>query len=332
MSSSRKGGRDMAGLGEHITAMVRSHAAGDDSAFYSVALQVAAREAKQGHHVLADDIRRAVDASRQATPRRNVTKLAQPRGDLADLIEASHPEVTLRDLVGPKDLTERLRQVIAEQRQRKRLLDHGFAPTHRLLLEGPAGTGKTMTAAVLARELSLPMLTIRLDSLLSKYMGETAGKLRLVFDAAAERRGVYLFDEFDALGADRSGSDVGEARRILNSFLVFLEQASPESIVIAATNHRSILDKALFRRFDMVLTYRLPDKNQARAVIKGRLGSLLRDVRCERIDPHTEGLSHADLVKSSEAAAKAVLMRSETQVTPDDLIVALKARRSASLG
>lgn len=322
----------MAGLGEHITAMVRSHAAGDDSAFYSVALQIAAREAKQGHHVLADDIRKAVDASRQASPRRNVTKLAQPRGDLADLIEASHPDVTLRDLVGPKDLTERLRQVIAEQRQRKRLLDHGFAPTHRLLLEGPAGTGKTMTAAVLARELSLPMLTIRLDSLLSKYMGETASKLRLVFDAVAERRGVYLFDEFDALGADRSGSDVGEARRILNSFLVFLEQASPESIVIAATNHRSILDKALFRRFDMVLTYRLPDKDHARAVIKGRLGSLFRGARWDRIDAHTGGLSHADLVKASEAAAKAVLMRGDSQVTPDDLISALETRRSASLG
>lgn len=322
----------MAGLGEHITAMVRSHASGDDSAFYSVALQIAAREARQGHHVLADDIKKAVDASRQSSPRRNVTKLAQPRGDLADLIEASHPEVTLRDLVGPPELMQRLAQVIAEQRQRKKLLDHGFAPTHRLLLEGPPGTGKTMTAAVLARELSLPMLTIRLDSLLSKYMGETAGKLRLVFDAVAERRGVYLFDEFDALGADRSGNDVGEARRILNSFLVFLEQASPESIVIAATNHRRILDKALFRRFDMVLTYHLPDKAQSRAVVKGRLGVLIKGIRWEKVDPHTEGLSHADLVKASEAAAKAVLMRGDTLVTADDLVVALDARRTATLG
>ena len=147
--------------------------------------------------------------------------------------------------MGPSELREQLKQVIAEQRQRKRLLEHGFDPTHRLLLEGPPGTGKTMTAAVLAHELSLPMFTVRLDSLLSKYMGETAGKLRQVFDAVSRRRGVYLFDEFDALGGDRSGNDVGEARRILNSFLVFLEQASTESIVIAATNHPSILDRAL---------------------------------------------------------------------------------------
>lgn len=322
----------MAGLGEHITAMVRSHASGDDSAFYSVALQIAAREARQGHHVLASDIKKAVDASRSATPRQNVTKLPQPRSDFADLIEVSHPEVTLRNLVGPNDLKDRLKQVIAEQRQRKTLLDHGFDPTHRLLLEGPPGTGKTMTAAVLAHELSLPMLTVRLDSLLSKYMGETAGKLRQVFDAVAQRRGVYLFDEFDALGGDRSGNDVGEARRILNSFLVFLDQASPESIVIAATNHRAILDKALFRRFDMVLTYQLPDTAQARAVIKGRLGTLMKGMRWDSVDAHTEGLSHADLVKAAEAAAKAVLMRGDTVIRAEDLVSTLEARRTASGG
>ena len=228
----------MAGLGEHITALVRSHGIGDDSSFYAVALQVAAREARQGHHLLADDIKKAVEASRKSVPRGNVTKLASPRGDLADLVEASHPEVNFRDLVVTVEMQDRLRRVLAEQRQRKSLLEHGFAPVHRLLLEGPPGTGKTMTAAVIAHELSLPLFTIRLDSLMSKFMGETASKLRLVFDGVADRRGVYLFDEFDALGADRSGNDVGEARRILNSFLVFLENSSPESIVIAATNHR----------------------------------------------------------------------------------------------
>jgi len=321
----------MAGLGEHITAMVRSHASGDDSVFYSVALQIAAREARQGHHLLADDIKKAVDSSLQTTPRSNVTKLVSPRGDLADLIETSHPEIAMKNLVGPSDLVDRLKHVIAEQRQRKTLLEHGFEPTHRLLLEGPPGTGKTMTASVLARELGLPMFTVRLDSLLSKYMGETAAKLRLVFDAVAERRGVYLFDEFDALGADRSGNDVGEARRILNSFLVFLEQSSAESVVIAATNHRSILDKALFRRFDMVLTYHLPNRMQARSVIKGRLGTLMKGLRWDSVDARTDGLSHADLVKAAESAAKSVLMRGDTLITAEDLIVALDTRRAASI-
>lgn len=323
----------MAGLGEHITAMVRSHASGDDASFYSVALQIAAREARQGHHVLADDIKKAVDSSRQSrSATSNLAALPQARGDLAELVEATQPNVRLRELVAPQGIVDQIKQVIAEQRQRKALLDHGFAPAHRLLLEGPPGTGKTMTASVLATELALPMFTIRLDGLLSKFMGETASKLRTVFESVAERRGVYLFDEFDALGADRSGNDVGEARRILNSFLVFLEDASPESIVVAATNHRSILDRALFRRFDAILTYSLPDARQAGTVIRARLGSLLAGTSLAKLNALTDGLSHADLVKAAEGAAKAALMRGEPHVTREDLVAALQARRTASIG
>lgn len=319
------------GLGDHITAMVRSHASGDDSTFYSVALQIAAREAKRGHHVLAGDIKKAVDASREAPTRPNVTTLPQQRGDLADLIFTSHPRTSLRELVLPRPLQDQLKHVIAEQRQRKRLLDSGFTPVHRLLLEGPPGTGKTMTASVLAHELSLPMFTVRLDALMSKYMGETANKLRQIFDQVDTRRGVYLFDEFDALGADRAGNDVGEARRILNSFLVFLEDASPSSLVIAATNHRTILDKALFRRMDLVLTYTRPDSRQAVSVIRGRLGSLVAKTSLAKLAEYTDGLSHADLVKAAESAAKVSLMRGETKIDRDTLVEALVVRRSASL-
>ncbi|OIQ77986.1 ATP-dependent zinc metalloprotease FtsH [mine drainage metagenome] len=188
-----------------------------------------------------------------------------------------------------------------------------------------------MTAAVLAHELSLPLLTIRLDSLMSKFLGETASKLRVVFDAVADQRGVYLFDEFDALGGHRSGNDVGEARRILNSFLLFLDNSSPESLVIAATNHRSILDRALFRRFDAVFTYDLPDSKHAAAVMRARLGALAKGVKWAGVTKYAEGLSHADLVKAAEAAAKNVLMRGESLVAVEDLIGALQARRSASI-
>jgi SpoVK/Ycf46/Vps4 family AAA+-type ATPase len=327
-----KRGESVAGSGEHIKAMLRSHASGDDASFYAVAAQIAAQAARKGHNRLASDIKQAIDAARTEPVAARVTPIARPRGDLAELVSASFPSVGIRDLVAPPELLQQVGQVVTEQRQRAALTARGFAPVHRLLLEGPPGTGKTMTAAVVAHELSLPLLTVRLDSLVSKFLGETASKLRQVFDAVEQQRAVYLFDEFDALGADRSAADVGEVRRILNSFLVFLEQASPESIVVAATNHRSILDRALFRRFDMVIAYRLPDAAEGAAVIKRRLGPIGRGLRWDSIAPEGEGLSHADLVKAAEAAAKTALMRGDDRVRRDDLVQALVARRSASLG
>ncbi len=321
----------MAGSGEHFKALVRSHGSGDDDAFYSVALQVAAQAARQGHHRLAADLKAAFESSRTDRPRK-VVSIAQPRGDLSELVIATHPTVTVKELVLPDQLNAHVHRILTEQRQRKNLLDHGFEPAHRLLFEGPPGTGKTMTAAVLAHELSLPLLTIRLDSLMSKFMGETAGKLRVVFEAAEHQRGVYLFDEFDALGGDRAGNVVGEARRILNSFLVFLENSSSESIIIAATNHRAILDRALFRRFDMVLDYTLPDAKQGAAVMRARLGSLAKGVRWAPLAADIEGLSHADLVRAAEAAAKGVILGDRTRVTVDDLLLALSARRAGTVG
>lgn len=320
----------MAASADHIKALVKSHSSGDDEGFYAVALQVAAKAARQGHHRLAGDLKQLVDSARRQANAPGVTPIAQPRGELADLVVASFPEVRLRDLVVPDELRDRLERVIAEQRQRHALMEQGFHPVHRLLLEGPPGTGKTMTAAVLAHELALPLLTIRLDSVLSKYLGETASKLRVLFDAVATQRAVYLFDEFDALGGDRAGNDVGEARRILNSFLVFLEQASSESIVIAATNHRAILDRALFRRFDTVISYQRPTPDEAITVIKARLGPLGKGVRWVTARGSADGLSHAELVKAAESAAKRSLLAGEDRVATVTLVDALRERSNST--
>ncbi len=314
----------MSASADHIKALVKSHSSGNDKAFYAVALQVAAKEARQGHHRLAGELKALVDASREKEAAPVVTSLAQPRGEIADLVVASFPSAQLRDLVVPAELRVRLERVISEQRQRHALMEQGFNPAHRLLLEGPPGTGKTMTAAVLAHELDLPLLTIRLDSVFSKYLGETGNKLRLLFDAIASRRAVYLFDEFDALGGDRAGNDVGEARRILNSFLVFLDEASAESVVVAATNHRAILDPALFRRFDVIISYERPDADQAIRVLKARLGPLGKGVRWPVVRQATGDLSHAELVKAAEAAAKRALLADTTAVATAELVAALR--------
>ena len=257
----------------HIVALLQSHFDGNDEQFLTIAMQAAAHEARQGHGKLAQQLRELVDAARERNKAplrgREPVPLAQPRGDLANLVAVRYSETRLTSMVLGPPLEQRLRRILHEQRQQHRLLVHGLQPRRKLLLLGPPGAGKTMTAAALAGELHMPLFTIQLDALMTKFMGETAGKLRLVFDAIVETRGVYFFDEFDAIGACRNAqNDVGEVRRILNSFLQFLEEDDSESLIIAATNHPELLDPALFRRFDDVIEYALPDSEIAARILE----------------------------------------------------------------
>ena len=140
------------------------------------------------------------------------------------------------------------------------------------IIQGPPGTGKTMTASVLASELQLPLYVIQLDKIVTKFMGETSAKLRLVFEGMRDRKGVYLFDEFDTIGGERAkDNDVGEMRRVLNSFLQFIENDPSDSLIVCATNNPKLLDQALFRRFDDILRYELPDVDSAKKLIRNQL-------------------------------------------------------------
>ncbi|MFI9486956.1 AAA family ATPase [Promicromonospora sp. NPDC052451] len=317
---------------DQLKAMVRSHADGDDSQFYSVAMQVAAKAARAGQSKFAQELRDLVDDLRRRGVERSriasVVPVAQPRGELASLLSVSYPDGHLGDLVLSGDLEDKLKHVLLEQRQRDKLARHGLGPARRLLLIGPPGTGKTSTARVVAGELGLPLFAIRLDTIITKYMGETAAKLRLIFDALAETRGVYLFDEVDALAGDRAASnDVGEIRRVLNSFLQFLEDDASQSIIIAATNHPALLDNALFRRFDTVMEFALPDADGARAVIANSLARFqTTNLAWKRVLVAADGLSHAEIVTASENAAKRTVLSGRSRILTDDLVGALQDR------
>lgn len=321
---------------DQIRALVESFGEADRERFYRIALQVAAHEARQGHTRVAQQLRDAIDEAQQKNSRGRRKKdpipIAEPRGELEGVLSTSYPDTRLRDMVLDADTRETLRRLLKENRQRHRLREHGLQPRRKLLLVGPPGTGKTMTARTLAGDLQLPLFVVRFDSLISRYMGETAAKLRLVFDAMEAQPGVYLFDEFDAVGTQRNrGDDLGEIRRVLNSFLQFIEADKTESLIIAATNHPEMLDRALFRRFDDVVQYELPDTNERIATLKNYLSPFdTTGIDWQQAGEDSEGLSHADLQRAAEDAAKEMILAEETQIETDKLLQSIQNRQNRS--
>jgi SpoVK/Ycf46/Vps4 family AAA+-type ATPase len=315
---------------EQLKALLRSHSDGDDDLFRSVALQIAAHQASKGHERLAKEIRGLVDkAKRDQQPAgRRAVPIARPTGELSGLVLASYPSMRLGDMILSDSVRDRIEEIILQQRQRDLLRSHGLAPKRKLLLVGPPGCGKTMTASVLAAECRLPLLFVQLHSLISKYMGETATKLHHVFDAMGETKGVYLFDEFDAIGAMRSaGNDVGEIRRVLNSFLQFLERDDSESIIVAATNFMDMLDEALFRRFDDVIRYELPNDEMIHKLVENRLTSFdLGGIEWSDVVVAARGLSHAEVTRACEDAARTAVLSGEKAIRTKELIRVLSNR------
>ncbi len=321
---------------EQLKTLIESFAAGDDARFYRTALQLAADEARRGHGKLAQELRQLVDEARSRgsvlpSAGKRPIPIAQPRGDLGQLVTASYPELKVQDMVLTEGLSRSLVRVLKENRRLETLREHGLRARRKLLLVGPPGTGKTMTARAIAGELHLPLYLVRFESMITKFMGETAAKLRLIFEAMQNVRAVYLFDEFDAIGAQRAlPNDTGEIRRILNSFLQFIESDTSESILIAATNHPEILDRALVRRFDDVLTYEMPDRDAILLTLKRALVPFpTEDVNWDRVAEEAQGLSYAEIVQACEDAAKDMVLTDRVTLLTEELERPLRDRKRA---
>lgn len=308
--------------GEQLKALIRAHFDDDSEKFKTIALQIAAHEAKVGHTSCARDIKNLVQNVK------NSKKTVMSFGKKLDTLEQKDSYINMLDIVLSDSLESRVTRIINEFRKKDILRKNGLKNRSKILLTGEPGTGKTMTASVIANEVNLPLFVVQTDKLVTKYMGETSAKLRQVFDHINDYPGVYLFDEFDAIGSDRSmDNDVGEMRRILNSFLQYLENESSYSLIIAATNNPNILDKALFRRFDDVLEYSLPDENQIRKIMKNKLeGYSENDIYEREVMDVALGLSHADIAKACEEVLKYSIME-ETIIDKKIMIGVLQNRR-----
>lgn len=321
---------------DQIKALLSSHAEGDEAQFFSIAMQIAASEARQGHGKLAEEIRALIDRAKSRTGIAGVSPipLAKPRGELADILSASYPDTKIADMVLAGALEKRLARVVREHRAVRSIRSKGLSPRRKLLLVGKPGTGKTLTASALAGELGLPLFVVRLDGLITKFMGETSAKLRLIFDAMNQTRGVYLFDEFDSIGSERGlSNDVGEIRRVVNSFLQMVEHDESDSLIIAATNHIDLLDRALFRRFDDIIEFDRPDETRINELLKRRLaGFKTKGVRWADIARIALGLSYADIVRAVEDALKTVLIEERDVISHADIMAGVRERKAIHTG
>lgn len=277
---------------DQILSLIRNHINNDDAQFRKVALQISAVEARSGHAIIARTIQELL---RQKNTSLGTVRLVSKNKEVDDLLLQLDTYDDINSLILSSSVEEKLERIIKEYLKKETLRKYGLVNRRKLLLYGASGTGKTMTASVLAKEFNLPFFVVRTERVVTKFMGETGQKLGRIFDFISEVPAVYLFDEFDAIGSQRGmDNEVGEQRRILNTFLQLLERDDSDSFIIAATNSIESIDKAMFRRFDDVIEYSLPDREQRLALLHEYLYTA-KDLDFASAEPLFEGMSHAEI-------------------------------------
>ena len=241
-----------------LLALVQSGAGGDDLAFRRAAEALIAEEEGKKHGVLAGQLADALTKRRNPS---NVALLA--RNDAAAaLLHELEPERRVTDLVLPSIARQSVNELVEEHHRRDLLRSHGVEPRHRILLVGPPGGGKTSLAEAIATELAVPLMSVRYEGLIGSFLGETATRLETLFAAVRLRPCVLFFDEFDAIAKERGDThETGEIKRVVSSLLLQVDKLPSYVVVVAATNHAELLDRAVWRR--MQLRVELPPPTRA---------------------------------------------------------------------
>jgi SpoVK/Ycf46/Vps4 family AAA+-type ATPase len=324
---------------EAIRKLLLAHFQGDEAAFRSAAVEFVEKERRLNHHTLANDLERLLsEANGLPGSRKNVlTPLGNGSGNLprdkersAVLVELADPRRELDDLVLSASVRETLDRIVLERRRADLLGSYGFRPSSKVLFCGPPGCGKSVAAEALARKLYLPLATVRFDAVVSSYLGETAANLRKVFEFGRARPLVLLFDEFDAIGKERTASDEhGELKRVVNSFLQLLDGFHAETLTIAATNHQGLLDPALWRRFDEIVVFPRPTRDEIKQLLSRHFRQLTVDlpVVLDDVARSLEGFSHADVERVALDTLKQTILDGRDSVRSDTLDASVVRQR-----
>jgi len=251
-----------------ILSLVRAGAAGDKNMLRSTVEAMMADERAKSHHILADRLERALQAVAVTSPSL-VTSTRSQQSPGKDYILEAVPRISLDNLVLSLPALREGRQLIEEHVRADVLRASGYEPRHRVLLSGPPGNGKTSFAEAIAESLALPFLTVRYDALVGSYLGETNSRLRALFDYVRTRPCVLFFDEFDAIGKERGDThETGEIKRVVSFLLMQIDQLPSYVITIAATNHAELLDRAVWRRFQIRVAFPAPNLPESTAFLE----------------------------------------------------------------
>lgn len=256
-----------------LISLVKAGSSGDSRSLRAVAEAIIAEEKAKNHNVLADRLTKALNVNGNSfkAPAVFNTSTSRHREFLLELT----PEKRIEDLVLSELNRRACEELVEEQMRASVLRAHSLEPRHRVLLSGPPGNGKTSLAEAIAEALALPFFVVRYEAMIGSYLGETAARLKRVFDYARTTPCVLFFDEFDAVGKERGDEhETGEIKRVVTSLLMQMDDLPSYTIAVAATNHRELLDRAVWRRFQLRLSLKAPTRAELTAYFQRFADSL----------------------------------------------------------
>jgi SpoVK/Ycf46/Vps4 family AAA+-type ATPase len=313
--------------GEIIRKLFKSFSQNQREEFYAAAVELIEEERSKNHILLANDLEKILKNGHLKTLTANHSHLhhypdvPKDRETGFPLAEVKQFELDWDHIILSEKNLEILQEVVLENRKQEILEAYGLKPKSKLLFCGPPGCGKTLTARVLSGILGIPLVYVNLTAVFSSYLGETATNLKKIFDYVEKNDWVVLFDEFDAIARDRNtANEHGEVKRLVNSLLQLIDTSTSNSLFVAATNHESLLDSAVWRRFDEVLLFDKPTLELRLALLTRYLSGIrYSDIQLEEFATLLEGATGADIERICSNAIKAAILRGDRQLNHKDL-------------
>ncbi|MBD1885529.1 AAA family ATPase [Microcoleus vaginatus] len=319
--------------GETLRKLFKSFSHNEREGFLAAAMEIIEEERNKNHLLLARDLEKLLQngngyikpLAANPTPWHQFPEPPKDKDTGLALLDVKQFDLTWDHIVLSEKIFDILQEIVLENRKQDILAAYNLKPKNKLLFCGPPGCGKTQTAKILSSALGLPLVYVNLTAVFSSYLGQTATNLQKIFTYIEKGEWLVLFDEFDAIARDRDNlNEHGEVKRLVNSLLQLIDNATNQSIFVAATNHEKLLDSAVWRRFDEVIFFDNPTVEQRTALLSRYLSAIrYTAINLSTFADRLENATGADIERICSDAIKAVVLRGERTLTADDLEVAI---------